>query len=150
MNVRVHTRNMEIGDELQVLAEERLEHAARIFDDGGTVDVEFTEAGNPRQSENRFEVEITSLVAGHTVRVTSDAFDARAALDVAADKYERQLRRLKERLIQRSRRSSDKELNQVAESPEEESDPGPQIVRTKRFAMKPMTPEEAALQMEMF
>lgn len=149
MNVRVHGRNMQVGEDMAKLAEEKALHAGRIFDDGGTVDVEFSESHNPRLSNGRFKVEITSLAAGHTVRVEADAFDARAALDVAADKYERQLRKLKERLVQRSRRTENKALNEEPTSPEEESVQGFNIVRTKRFAMRPMTPEEAALQMDL-
>ena len=149
MNVRVHGRNMQVGEDIMELAEEKVLHAGRIFDDGASVDVEFTESHNPRLSDGRYRVEITSLAAGHTVRVEAEAFDARAALDVAADKYERQLRKLKERLVQRSRRAENKALNEASSSPEEEDVQGLNIVRTKRFAMRPMTPEEAALQMDL-
>ena len=111
MNVRVHGRNMELADDLRDLAEERIEHAGRIFDDVTTADVEFSENANPRQTNGRYRVEITSGAAGRVVRVVSDAFDARAALDTAAEKYERQLRKLKERLIQRSRVPKDLKLS---------------------------------------
>jgi len=147
--VRVHARNTTVPGDLTELAEEKVSHAGRIFDDGGNVDVEFSERHNPRQAEDRYKVEITTRTAGHTVRVESSAFDARAALDTAADKFERQLRRLKERLIQRSRKPTDKALNEEPQASEEEIDQAFGIVRTKRFAMRPMTPEEAALQMEM-
>ncbi len=65
------------------------------------------------------------------------------------DKYERQLRRLKERLITRGRRG--KRLNAVPEGVEEEGDmiDAHRIDRVKRFDVKPMTPEEAALQMDL-
>ena len=84
------------------------------------------------------------------MRVQSVAPDAVAAVDLAADKFERQLRRLKERLIQRSRNREHKLLNSGSYASDEDEDDGPgSIVRTKRFAMRPMTPEEAGLQMEM-
>ena len=92
---------------------------------------------------------ITSLAAGHTVRAVASAIDDRAALDLAVDKFERQLRKLKERLIQRTRTVEHKHLNHAPEISDEKVQDAPQIVRTKRFAMHPMTPEEAALQMEM-
>jgi putative sigma-54 modulation protein len=81
--------------------------------------------------------------------VEAAAFDDRAALDIAVDKFERQLRRLKERLIDRGRRASEKHLNAAPESVEEEPDDELRIERVKRFAVKPMTPQEAALQMEL-
>ena len=149
MNVRVHGRNMDLGDDLRDLAEERIEHASRIFDDVTTADVEFSESNNPRRSDGRYRVEITSGAAGHVVRVESDAFDARAALDTAAEKYERQLRKLKERLIQRSRGSRHKALNQPAEPVDDVDDRTASVVRKKTFEMRPMSVEEAALQMEM-
>jgi ribosome hibernation promoting factor len=148
VNVRVHGRNMELDDDLRGLAAERIEHAGRIFDDVGTADVEFSEFANPRRTDGRFRVEITSAAGGHMVRVESDAFDARAALDTAADKYERQLRRLKERLIQRSR-PKDKGLNDLFEPVDEGLDRTASVVRKKSFEMRPMSVEEAALQMEM-
>jgi putative sigma-54 modulation protein len=139
---------MQLQDQIKEIAEDQVRHAGRIFDDGGSVDVEFTEHQNPRLADERYRVEITSKAAGNIVRVEAEAPEPRAALDLATDKYERQLRRLKERLIQRNR-VSNKGLNQVNGQPDEEEDRGAGIVRTKRFAMKPMTAEEAALQMEM-
>ena len=148
MTVRVHGRNMHVPEEIRSIAEDRVKHAGRIFDDGGNVDVEFTEKNNPRMADEKYAVEITSSVAGHIVRIEADAADQRSAIDTATDKYERQLRRLKERLIQRNR-VSHKALNHHETPPDEEGERGAGIVRTKRFAMKPMTAEEAALQMEM-
>jgi putative sigma-54 modulation protein len=147
VTVRVHGRNMQVSQEIRTFAEDRLEHAGRIFDDGGTVDIEFSESHNPR-IDDKYTVEITSHVAGHIVRIEADASDEKSAVDTAADRYERQLRRLKERLIQRNR-TSNKALNHPGDYSDVSSDRGGGIVRTKRFAMKPMTAEEAVLQMEM-
>ncbi len=150
MDVRVHGKNMRVEDTVSDTALEKIGHAGRIFDDGSTADVEFSELRNPRSAGERFKVEITSHTAAHTVRVQSVAPDAVAAVDIAADKFERQLRKLKERLIQRSRNRDHKLLNAGSYPSDEDEDDGPgTIVRTKRFAMRPMTPEEAGLQMEM-
>ena len=43
VNVRVHGKNMQVSDELRELALDKIEHAGRIFDDGGSTDVEFAE-----------------------------------------------------------------------------------------------------------
>jgi len=149
VEVRVHARNMELSDDLREVAVDKVGHAGRIFDDGHHADVEFIRSANPRAADGMYQVEITTLAAGHTVRVEATAQDDRAALDAAQDKFERQLRRLKERLIQRSRQPKNKQLNSPPEPSDEEFEDTPQIVRTKRFDMRPMTPEEAALQMEM-
>ena len=150
MDVRVHGKNMRVEDDINDVVMDKIGRAGRIFDDGSVADVEFSELRNPRSAGERIKVEITSHTAGHTVRVESMAPDELSAIDAAAGKFERQLRRLKERLIQRSRKREHKQLNEVVVESDEEQEDGPlPIVRTKRFAMRPMTPEEAGLQMEM-
>ncbi len=150
MEIRVHGKHLRVGEELRSLAEQKVGHASRIFGEDATVDVEVEQRNNPRLADAKYRVEITSRVAGHIVRVEAEASDERSAVDLATEKFERMLRRLKERLIQRSRGSSHKGLNEespAADNIEESGDP--HIVRVKQFAMKPMMPEEAALQMDM-
>jgi putative sigma-54 modulation protein len=142
---------MDVSEGLRNLTEEKVVHAFRVFDDAAAfADVEFTEEQNPRISEERFRAEITTTAAGQVVRVEAAAFDPQAALDTAVDIFERQLRRLKERLIARNRRASEKHLNAPPEAVEEEDDADElRIDRVKKFVVKPMTPQEAALQMEL-
>lgn len=148
MEVRIHGKNTTLDDEMRSMAEDKVTRAGKVFD-VDFVDIEFSEESNPRLADERCRVEITALAAGHTVRVESAAADDRTALDKATDVFERNLRRLKERLISRNRRS-EKRLNGPPSGVEEdtEDDRGLQIERVKQFPMKPMTPEEAALQME--
>ncbi|MFQ5554422.1 MAG: ribosome hibernation-promoting factor, HPF/YfiA family [Acidimicrobiia bacterium] len=148
MDVRVHGKNMQVAESVRALATDKVLHAARILDVISAADVEFVEEHNPRIAA-RFLVEITSRAHGHTVRAQGTAHDDRSALDIAIDRFERQLRKLKERMIQRSRKATNKQLNPRDIATDEEGDEGPRIVRNKRFAMRPMTPEEAALEMEM-
>lgn len=140
---------MHVRDDLAEMAAGKVEHAGRFFDGTITADVEFELRNNPRVSDGRIGVEITSLAGRQMVRVVASAHDDRSALDMAVDKYERRLRKLKERLIQRSRTADHKQLNPDEGGSDEDTEEAPRIVRTKRFAMHPMTPEEAALQMEM-
>ena len=149
MDVRVHGANLHLTTKIKNLAEEKVEHASRIFGDHSAVDVEFTEAHNPRIADDRVRVEITSFVHGQIVRAEAAGPDDRSALDRAIDKFERQLRKLKERLVQRSRKPKNKQLNDPAPTPDDALGMDQNIVRTKRHAMRPMTAEEAALEMEM-
>lgn len=151
MDIRVHATNMSLSDELREMATGKVEHATRVFDDGEFIDVEFSVERNPRISEEKYRVEITSKVAGQVVRVEAASFEERAALDLAIDKYERRLRKLKERIITLHRQPHEKRLNDGGASVEEhnEDDNELRIDRVKRFAVKPMTTEEAALQMEL-
>lgn len=150
MEVRVHGKHMQVGDDLRDLADLKVGRAARIFGDDAVADVEFSQQRNPRISDGRYRVEITARVATQTIRVEAAASDERAALDIVSEKFERVLRKLKERLIQRSRTGNHKQLNENLQAAEEPLDSGePHIVRVKQFAMKPMMPQEAALQMDM-
>lgn len=149
MDIRVHGANLHLTKKIKDLARRKVENASRIFGDSSAADVEFTEAHNPRLADRRYRVEITSTVHGQLVRAEAGGPDDRSALDKAIDKYERQLRRLKERLVQRSRGSRNKALNETVDVPDDALGMDRTIVRTKRHAMRPMTPEEAALEMEM-
>ncbi len=158
MDVRVHGKNMQVDEGVRLLAEEKVHHAGRIFDDGGAADVEFAERHNPRLSDGRYRVEITTHMKGHTVRVEAAAPDDRAALDIAVEKFERQLRRLKERLIQRNRQRTpappplfdDPAIPSASSDAADTEDDGERIVvRTKSFEMRPMSVDEASLQMDM-
>jgi putative sigma-54 modulation protein len=148
VTVRVHGKNMQVPSDMREFAQDRVEHAGRIFDNGGDVDVEFTEFTNPRRSDGKYRVEITTNTAGRILRVEAVAGEERTAVDLAADKFERQLRKVKTKLIQRNR-VSNKDLNRVSSQSDDEEDRGVEIVRTKRFLMKPMSAEEAALQMDL-
>jgi putative sigma-54 modulation protein len=151
VEVRVHGKHMQVGDELREMVAEGVARAGRIFEqDGSIVDVEFAERRNPRRADDRYRVEITTVISGHVVRVEGSAPDERSAFDTASEKYERSLRKLKTRLIQRTRTDDHKRLNDTGQPAEEGLDTDePQIVRVKQFAMKPMLPQEAVLQMEL-
>ncbi|MBA2336482.1 MAG: ribosome-associated translation inhibitor RaiA [Acidimicrobiia bacterium] len=146
MDVQVHGKNTQVTDAMRSAAEEKVRHAGRIFGDGANADVEFTEWRNPRVA-GRFRVEITTRAKGHTVRVEASAGDDRSALDLAVDKFEHQLRRLKERLVQRSRPhggpSAVPDVDAVTTAG------SAVLVRTKRFELRPMSVEEATLQIDL-
>lgn len=87
--------------------------------------------------------------------------DPRVAFDGAMDKLERQLRRYKKKALTRERRHDNRNgmdvenaaVADLAAVPHDEADEGDEDygkrVRTKRFAVKPMSPDEAALQMDL-
>lgn len=148
MEVRIHGSHTNLDDDLKELAEQKVAHAARVFEEVDFADLEFSEESNPRIADERYRVEITALAAGHTVRVEAAESDDRAALERAVDVFERNLRRLKERLITRNRRG-EKRLNGPSFGVEETNEDRDLLIeRVKQFPVKPMTPEEAALQME--
>ncbi|WP_027894216.1 ribosome hibernation-promoting factor, HPF/YfiA family [Calidithermus chliarophilus] len=144
-------RNVEVSDALKSYLDKKLERLDRYMN--GIVDakVVLSMATAPRV-ENRAKCEIQINVPKGIVRVEESDPDMYAAIDKSVDRLETQLKRYKERHFNgyhTARRQA--ALNAtppaaVVESEEEEA--APQIVRVKRFAVKPMDPEDAAVQME--
>lgn len=143
MKVQLHSRNGHLDDGFRATAEQKLTKAAKVFDGVGDVDLEVSERTNPRRAAERYKLELTTSAGGRILRVESAAATPEAALDDLTDRFTRQLRRLKERMIERNRKAG-------APPPVEPAGvDGHEVVRVKQFVMKPLTVEEAALQMEM-
>jgi len=119
---------------------------------------------NLHQERGTFGSEITLVSGGLITRGevrASDlrAEDARVAFDGAMDKLERQLRRYKKKALSRERRHDNRNgvdvenaaVTELAAAPHEEREEEhyDTLVRTKRFAVKPMSADEAALQMDL-
>jgi putative sigma-54 modulation protein len=143
LDIRVHARGTDLDPTFKASVEEKLQKAAKIFDHGGDVDVELTEEHNPRRSDDRYRLELTSLTGGRILRIEAAAPTPDAALDDAVDRFTRTMRRHKERVIDSHRKRGSMAPDEPAYTGE------PDIVRLKQFVMKPMTVEEATLQMEL-
>ena len=102
--------------------------------------------------KDRNKVELTIRSGGTILRVSESTSDMFASVDAAVTSMERQLRKHKTRLEKRLRqdafeRSVPEEVSSFVPDAEEENDY--EVVRTKKFAIKPMTVEEAILQMNL-
>lgn len=152
MEIVVHGHNTDLSGVDRGEVESRVAHVGRVFEQAvEKIDVELSEEANPRRDEDRFRVELTAAVAGRVVRIEAGAASAESALDDAVDRLTRRVRRLKGRLIDRNRRSEEPVLvDDGGPAPADDEAPvSDEIVRVKQFVMKPMTVEEASLQMEM-
>ncbi|MDE0232940.1 MAG: ribosome-associated translation inhibitor RaiA [bacterium] len=142
MEVRLSARNTDVTDDFRRALTAKLSRAVRVLSDLTSVDVKIIQETNPRLSEERFRIELSGQALGRIVRVEAAAPTPETALDTAADRFTRRIRRLKERLIDRNRQGGSPS-RAVSEAE------GDEIVRVKRFIMKPMSVAEAQLQMEM-
>lgn len=143
MEIRVHGRGTDLDPHFRTLVDEKLQKAAKIFDHAGDVDVELTEEKNPRRTEDKYRLELTSLTSGRMLRIETAAPTPEAALDDAVDRFSKTMRRHKERVIDSHRKREPQVFNEEPPTVEQE------IVRLKQFVMKPMTLDEAVLQMEL-
>jgi putative sigma-54 modulation protein len=144
VDVRLHARNTTLDDSFRAAAAEKISHAGRVFDHNATVDVEVSEQHNPRRAPERFHIEITSSIGGRVLRIASDATTAESALDDAVERFTRQLRRTKERVIGGRRKGEPGQVSGMSSRAAEH-----EVVRTKQFVMKPLSVDEAALQMDL-
>lgn len=139
-------KNIQIPEPLKRHAEERLTHLLRFLRRVHSVQVVHS------QERSWQLAEVTVHADGVVVRAEERAHDMRSAVDAAIDKIARQLRRYKDKVSNRPRHaSSPASAEQGLAGPLEGLEPAsePRIVRTKRFTVKPMSADEAALQMEM-
>ena len=154
MDVTIQCRNAEVPEPLRAAAREKVIRVSRHLDGWEHAEIHFFEERNPRITDREI-CEVTLRGHGHVVRAKAAAPDTLAAVDKVVEKLGRQVARLKTRLIRRShpRRapvvSDGRGPDALGEPEAEEEDEGPRFVKSKRFALKPMTPEEAALQMDL-
>ena len=146
VDIRVEGVHCHPSDELRRYAAERIGKVAHYFDGQVRTATVLLIQEHKRPTREDKVVEVTLDVAGHVARTHVTGSEFHAAIDAAEEKIERQVRRLKERLIDRHRAHR---RRPVPRGPrDEEEDEEPRITRSKRFELKPMTAEDATMQME--
>ena len=152
MRIDYQGRNTSITKTFRLHAEPRIQGLSQHFDRITDVKVVVS------QQRHLFTVEITVNADGTLIRGEDRSAEILASFDKALDRVERQLRRNKDRLVERGRRDRAEDVGATAGEPvtaeQDEPDlPTDQedinIVRTKSHVLKPMSPEEAVLQMDM-
>ncbi len=140
MKITIVARQITVFDEWKALAEKKLSKLSKFFDEETTnATVTFS------KRKNKFTVEITIFSAGTVFRCESTEDDFRDAIDRAIAVIERQIRRNKTRLEKRLRTAAFAELPPM-EDIEEETE---FTIRKKSFPVRPMSPEEAIMQMNL-
>jgi putative sigma-54 modulation protein len=151
MQIKVAGRHMGVSEPVRAYAEEKIGKAAKIHDrDDMQVDVVLHVEKNP-SNKNKDVAEVTAHMKGITVRAEEAAPDMYTAIDLVSEKLERQMRKYKTKLVDRRNGKTvvrtapgDSELPPLLGEEDE-----PRIVRTKKFEAKPMTEDEAVMQMEL-
>ena len=145
-----------MSDSLREHVEEKVGNALKVFDiKPMTCDVVLRVDKNPSNPERK-ACEVTVFVRDNVVRVVASSDDMFSAIDEAADKVTRQLRKYKTRVIERRQRLQQAKTGTVTqEDLAELIEPGPdeteddQLVREKYVDLVPMTEEEALVQTDL-
>jgi putative sigma-54 modulation protein len=157
LEITVSARHTEVSDALRLAAIEKIGRLSRFLEGMDRAEVHFEEERNPRIAD-REVCEVTLEGHGHHVRCKVTAPDGFVAVDRAVEKLEHQLYKLKTKLQRRhhgGRRNGGSagakvEAADTEGDAEGSADDGqPRIVKAKQHALKPMTPAEAALQLEL-
>ena len=145
MKFQFSEKKVRLPGNVHAYAEKKVMKLARFFEEDAEALVTFS------VEKNRNKVELTVHGAGTWFRASESTSDMFASIDAAVGTIEGQIRKNKTRLARRLRQDaftrSVQEETSFAPEPEEEEDLS--IVRVKSFYFKPMTREEAVLQMNL-
>jgi putative sigma-54 modulation protein len=150
MRLQVKGKNVEVSNDVRQYAEAKLARLGRHLDDATMLELELAEERNPSISQ-RHVAEATVWTKGPVLRARESSGDVRASIDLLYEKLERQAKRYREKRGRRqlARQVAHRQPSGEIEPAAAEDTEEPAIVKTKQFAVKPMTPEEAVLQLEL-
>jgi putative sigma-54 modulation protein len=138
MNIIVNGRHIEITPALKTYAEKKIKrfdrYLSNIAEAVVTISVE----------KYRHKVEVLMKANGVLIQAEGITGDVYSSIDEVAEKLERQVKRYKEKLV--SHRKGEGKGNIAAEAIAPETG---KIIKNKRFELRPMSPDEAAMQMEL-
>jgi putative sigma-54 modulation protein len=144
MRLEVKARNVEVPDGIHEYAQRKLSKLAKRLSEPTRVELELTVERNPSIATSHV-AEATVWTKGPVLRAREAAADLRAAIDQLTEKLERQVERYSaKRRHEHERRAASPPVAAPSRGEEEAV-----IVKTKQFVLEPMSPEEAALQLEL-
>ncbi len=154
MDFIIKSKNMELDEKIRSYVERKIKNRIiKILDKVIKLEVKFIFEKNPRINLNNL-VEVTAFTSGSVIRATDSGTDVFEAVDKVNSKLERLIKKYKEKLVSKGRKNNNrKEINEGEKdnlkirNVDEEIKKS--IVKTKTFALKPIPPEEAILQMEL-
>ncbi|MGB8701874.1 MAG: ribosome-associated translation inhibitor RaiA [Thermosynechococcaceae cyanobacterium] len=155
MKLVIHGKNIEITDAIRDYVHQKIEKSASHYQNLTTeIDVHLSVARNPRISPSQ-NAEVTLFVNGSVIRAEESSESLYASIDLVADKIARQLRKYKEKRLDKTAIRTKEEVsvpeldtlgslvaNREPELPEE-------VIRSKYFAMPPMTVKDALEQLDL-
>ncbi|MUV39065.1 uncharacterized protein JNUCC1_02937 [Lentibacillus sp. JNUCC-1] len=149
MRYNIRGENIEVTGAIKSYIEKKVGKLERYFDTPPTSEVHV----NLSVYNEEQRIEVTIPMTDLLLRAEEEHVDMYAAIDLVVDKLERQIRKYKTKVNRKFKKEGAPkhifaEMENEAKQPESESDEV-EIVRTKRFNLKPMDSEEAVLQMDM-
>lgn len=157
VDIKVSGRKVTVTDALRSYVDEKIGDALKVFDiKPMSCDVVLRVDKNPSNPDNQV-VEVTVFVRDSVVRVVAAQTDMYAAIDVAADKVTRQLRKYKTRVVDRRQRgvapapANEVDLAELIEQPAEPAaeEDSEEILREKLIEFTELSVDQALLQTDL-
>lgn len=147
MRTIIRGKNLEVPDRVRKYAERKFARLERLLDDRTDAVVELSNEAY-RSASDAHIADVSLVIGGTTLHSSATGSSYQAALDEVLDKVERQAIDHKEKPRVRARPEEEKTLLRKIADGTSEGGPDRQIVKTKRFAIKPMFEEDAVVAME--
>ena len=142
MNYIISGKNIEVTDALKQAIYEKLERIEKFFGEDTAAQVTLS------VDKDRQKIEVTIPLKGHSIRAEQASDNMYVSIDLVEEVIERQIRKYRKKLIDK-KQAAISFSQAFIEEEDEIQDDEIQIVKSKKFAIKPTIPEEACLQMEM-
>ena len=144
MRITITGKNIELTDGLKEAVEERLSKLEKYFAPETICNVTLS------VEKERQKIEVTIPVKGSVIRAEQVSNDMYVSIEVVEETIERQLKKYRKKIVTKQQ-NVDKFFAQeyLSKEDDDEDDEEIRIIRSKRFGIKPMYPEDACVQMEL-
>lgn len=143
MSFIISGKNIDVTPGLKSCIEQKLGKLERYFTPETEIIVTLS------VEKERQKIEVTIPVKGHIIRSEQSSNDMYVSIDLVEEVIERQLRKYKNKLVARNQEGSNFKQEFFESEDTSSEDDEIKIIRTKRFGIKPMFPEDACIQMDL-
>ena len=143
MRITITGRNIELTAGIKEAVEDKLSKLEKYFKPDTDVNVTLS------VEKDRQKIEVTIPTKGHTIRAEEVSNDMYVSIDLVEETLERQLIKYRTKIISKKMNAAANFKAEYLEEQYEEEDEEVKIVRSKRYDLKPMYPEDACIQMEL-
>ncbi len=141
MRITITGRNIDLTDGLKGAVEDKLGKLEKYFTPDTDIFVTLS------VEKERQKIEVTIPVKGNIIRSEQVSNDMYVSIDLVEEVIERQLKKYKKKIISKNQSAASFKKEFIEK--ETDADDEIRIIRTKKFDVKPMYPEDACVQMEL-
>ena len=141
MNYIISGKNIDVTEGLKNAVYDKLSKLEKYFAEDAVAQVTFS------VEKDRQKIEVTIPMKGHIIRAEQVSDDMYVSIDLVLEVIERQVNKHKKKLIDKEQNAAYLQNSFVEEETDEDDEI--KIVRSKRFAVKPMYPDDSFIQMDL-